>query len=140
MYLFLRHFLSPGLPELATTSCSSGSVLFSRLGSPVYLSVKMRSVVVEQSGRTAKPGLRLPRLKRLFPSWAGPSLDGNPVLWREWHRNQPSRLARVLWVTVLSLTWILAAWGSYELIHEGPGTARAGGWAWERGCSSSLAC
>ncbi len=24
----------------------------------------------------------------------GPSLDGNPVLWREWHRNRPSRMAR----------------------------------------------
>jgi ABC-type transport system involved in multi-copper enzyme maturation permease subunit len=27
----------------------------------------------------------------------GPSLDGNPVLWREWRRNRPSRQARVLW-------------------------------------------
>ena len=23
--------------------------------------------------------------------WLSPSLDGNPVLWREWHRNRPSR-------------------------------------------------
>ncbi len=30
---------------------------------------------------------------RLLPS---PSLDGNPVLWREWHRNQPSRWLRVI--------------------------------------------
>ena len=28
----------------------------------------------------------------------GPSLDGNPVLWREWHRNRPSRLARIIWL------------------------------------------
>ncbi len=27
----------------------------------------------------------------------GPSLDGNPVLWREWHRNRPSRMTRILW-------------------------------------------
>ena len=26
----------------------------------------------------------------------GPSLDFNPVLWREWHRNRPSRWARVV--------------------------------------------
>jgi len=26
----------------------------------------------------------------------GPSLDGNPVLWREWRRNRPSRLARII--------------------------------------------
>jgi hypothetical protein len=33
------------------------------------------------------------RLARL----PGPSLDGNPVLWREWHRNRPSRMTRILW-------------------------------------------
>jgi ABC-type transport system involved in multi-copper enzyme maturation permease subunit len=30
---------------------------------------------------------------RLFSWWPSPSLDGNPVLWREWHRNRPSRMA-----------------------------------------------
>ena len=32
---------------------------------------------------------------RLVP---GPSLDANPVLWREWHRRRPSRWARAVWV------------------------------------------
>ena len=27
----------------------------------------------------------------------GPSLDGNPVLWREWHRSRPSRMTQILW-------------------------------------------
>ena len=40
------------------------------------------------------PGLGLiGRLTRWLP---GPSLDGNPVLWREWHRSRPSR-----WLTIL---------------------------------------
>jgi ABC-type Na+ efflux pump permease subunit len=30
----------------------------------------------------------------MFP---GPSLDVNPVLWREWHRNRPSRWTRIVW-------------------------------------------
>jgi ABC-type transport system involved in multi-copper enzyme maturation permease subunit len=34
------------------------------------------------------------RLRRVLP---GPSLDQNPVLWREWHRRRPSRLARLVW-------------------------------------------
>ena len=29
--------------------------------------------------------------------WSGPSLDGNPVFWREWHRSRPSRLTRAVW-------------------------------------------
>jgi ABC-type transport system involved in multi-copper enzyme maturation permease subunit len=37
----------------------------------------------------------LARLPRLLP---GPSLDRNPVLWREWHRSRPSR-----WLTALML-------------------------------------
>ena len=30
---------------------------------------------------------------RRIPAWPGPSLDADPVLWREWHRSRPS-----LWV------------------------------------------
>ena len=29
-------------------------------------------------------------IRERFP-WLSPSLDGNPVLWREWHRSRPSR-------------------------------------------------
>jgi ABC-type transport system involved in multi-copper enzyme maturation permease subunit len=32
---------------------------------------------------------------RIIDRW-GPSLDPNPVLWREWHRNRPRRWARVV--------------------------------------------
>ena len=41
----------------------------------------------------------------------GPSLDGNPVLWREWHRSKPSRLLRVVWIlyTALGILWIVVA-------------------------------
>ncbi len=28
----------------------------------------------------------------------GPNLDANPVLWREWHRNKPSRWSRYVWL------------------------------------------
>ncbi len=28
--------------------------------------------------------------------WLSPSLDGNPVLWREWHRSRPSRFSLVV--------------------------------------------
>jgi ABC-type transport system involved in multi-copper enzyme maturation permease subunit len=42
-------------------------------------------------------GLRL--LRRVLP---GPSLDGNPVLWREWQVRRPSRWGLVLW-------WLYAA-------------------------------
>jgi len=44
-----------------------------------------------------------------------PSLDGNPVLWREWHRNRPST-----WIVVL--TWIYTvfatAFSAWAIVEE----------------------
>ncbi|WP_165225424.1 ABC transporter permease [Aquisphaera insulae] len=73
----------------------------------------MRAVVIRQAGegeaarradRRAGAGLgRLARIVRHLPS---PSLDGNPVLWREWHRRRPSR-------------WSIAVWGLFGLLAVG---------------------
>ena len=124
--LILSPHYKPGFVGVTDYVVFITAALILSAGLAVLSVVKLRRVVVDESGRFQKPGLRPPRLKRLFPSWAGPSLDGNPVLWREWHRNQPSRLARVMWVTILALSWILAAWGTYELIHEGSGPGEPG--------------
>jgi ABC-type transport system involved in multi-copper enzyme maturation permease subunit len=51
--------------------------------------------------RMPAPARRLARLSRHL----GPSLDSNPVLWREWHRNRPSPWARA----VIALFVVLAA-------------------------------
>jgi ABC-type transport system involved in multi-copper enzyme maturation permease subunit len=56
----------------------------------------------------------------------GPSLEGNPVLWREWHRNRPSRMARILW----GLYWLGAIAGTgigvYHAITYGMDTPAGG--------------
>jgi ABC-type transport system involved in multi-copper enzyme maturation permease subunit len=60
---------------------------------------RVRSSVLEparrSSGIAILEQLRFTRWLRWLP---GPSLDGNPVLWREWHRNRPSRLAQIIWM------------------------------------------
>ena len=38
------------------------------------------------------------------------------MLWREWHRNRPSKLGRRLWATLLIICWSIVAWGTYEMI------------------------
>ncbi|APW58661.1 ABC transporter permease [Paludisphaera borealis] len=69
---------------------------------------RIRAVVIRQAGRVeairraARRG-PLYRLVRLLPS---PSLDGNPVLWREWHRRRPSR-------------WSVAVWGLFGVLSSG---------------------
>ena len=58
-------------------------------------------MALRQAGRPAA-GARLAALaapagssRLLRPP--GPSLDLNPVAWREWHRARPSRMMRVAW-------------------------------------------
>jgi ABC-type transport system involved in multi-copper enzyme maturation permease subunit len=84
--------------------------------------VRLRRVVIAQSA--AAEGRARPRrvpalLKRIFPSWPSPTLDGNPVLWREWHRSRPLRLERWLWAGLMAVTWSLAAWGTVTSINAG---------------------
>ena len=47
-----------------------------------------RSIANEGRAAPRRRGWSLRRARRFLP---GPSLDGNPVLWREWHRSRPSR-------------------------------------------------
>ena len=76
---------------------------------------RVRAVALKQAGRASTP--RRNRFARAFsrPAWLprlpGPSLDGNPVLWREWQRFSPSRLLRVAWFlyTALGLIWVVIA-------------------------------
>ena len=62
------------------------------------------------------PSLRaaLKAIRRWRERLPGPSLDGNPVLWREWHRSRPSRMARILWV----LYWLGAVVATAIGIHD----------------------
>ena len=72
-----------------------------------------------RAGRPRKGPRRLPDLKWLFPSWPNPTLDGNPVLWREWHYSRQSRLTWWIWTGMLVLAWSLAAWGTHKAINDG---------------------
>jgi len=56
----------------------------------------------------------------------GPSLDGNPVLWREWHRNRPARLARLVWATYALAAIAATVFGLYDAFRYGVDTASGG--------------
>ncbi len=49
----------------------------------------------------------------------GPSLDENPVLWREWHRNAPSLARRIMWHIFLILSVLLFFPVFYDAIAAG---------------------
>ena len=126
--LVFARFYKPGFTVPADFAVFAGIVLALAAALLILSTVKLRRVVVEQSGCQRKerhrrlPGL----LKRLLPSWPSPQLDGNPVLWREWSRNRPSKLARRLWAVLLLIIWASMAWGTYEAINDGTGPSSSG--------------
>jgi ABC-type transport system involved in multi-copper enzyme maturation permease subunit len=78
--------------------------------------LRLRAVAARQAEQPA----RVPRPRRA-PGWLGrqlarlpgPSLDGNPVLWREWHR-QPSRRMVILWGLY---GWLAVALTLLAIVH-----------------------
>jgi ABC-type transport system involved in multi-copper enzyme maturation permease subunit len=86
---------------------------------------RIRAVVIRQAGRgeaTRPAGARrgpLARLVRLLPS---PSLDANPVLWREWHRQRPSRWSVAVWSLFGVLSCGSSLWAIVSALDgTGPG-------------------
>jgi ABC-type transport system involved in multi-copper enzyme maturation permease subunit len=64
-----------------------------------------------------RPGLGL--VARLTRGLPGPSLDGNPVLWREWHRSRPSRWLMILVVVIGGATGIACVSGAVSIWANG---------------------
>lgn len=68
----------------------------------------VRGVSLSRAGRPP----RRRRLRLIRPSWLprlpGPSLDDNPVAWREWHRSRPTLMMRVGWglYAALGIFWL----------------------------------
>jgi ABC-type Na+ efflux pump permease subunit len=102
-----------------TTGCLGLSALLVSLST-----VLLRKTVLGQAARAVRslsrwalPNLRAP-LRRVLP---GPSLDGNPVLWREWHRDRPSAWGRVIWGSCAIGTTVLGAWSTIDALDNGVG-------------------
>jgi ABC-type transport system involved in multi-copper enzyme maturation permease subunit len=82
---------------------------------------RLRPVIIGQWGRAVGPRRNSVAARRLdrVPKF-GPTLDGNPVLWREWHRNRPSRWARIVWRVYTFLAVLFTGYSLTSLL--GPGT------------------
>src|SRR5262245_10996532 len=100
-WLAFRPYVEPGTGNLYEGAVMLGVCLALSLALAFLAVGRIRRVVVRQAGRAA-PSVaarrwlsRWPGLNYLGP--LAPTLDGNPVLWREWHRRQPSRWMRVVW-------------------------------------------
>ena len=126
--LVFAPYYKPGYAEAADFVVFVGIALALSAVLVILSIASLRRVVVEQANRSRKERRRLLRamLKSVFPSWPSPQLDGNPVLWREWSHNRPTKLTRRLWAGLLLIIWASMAWGTYETIVAGTGGASRG--------------
>lgn len=95
---------------------------------------RMRRVVTAQAFRPAKrekPGGAAGVLRWL----PGPSLDGNPVLWREWHRKRPGKWAGRFWTAYAAASG-LASLGVIAASYMAPWSRE---WGWSRDWGRELA-
>jgi ABC-type transport system involved in multi-copper enzyme maturation permease subunit len=90
-------YLRPGTSALAGQAVFLGVALAASAAVALVAVLRVRAVTL---GQAAAPGqVRRIRAARLRLAWLlpGPSLDGNPVLWREWYFRRPSCGGRVVW-------------------------------------------
>jgi ABC-type transport system involved in multi-copper enzyme maturation permease subunit len=113
-YLAFAPYTDPGKVGLATYPGFLMVCLFFSALLVGLATIQIRGVALKQTGQPAakarrgRLALHFPRLSWL-PALPGPSLDGNPVLWRECHRLRPSRFLRVVWFlySALGILWIV---------------------------------
>jgi ABC-type transport system involved in multi-copper enzyme maturation permease subunit len=113
-------------PVLFFAGCLVASVLMAALSvakvRPVYLrqaNLVPKEIVDSRSEAWFRNEVRW---------WPGPSLDTNPVLWREWRRNRPSRLIQIVWrlyVAVVSMVSLYLIWDGWSREGRVSGPAMA---------------
>ncbi len=103
-----------GLPEQGTFFAVT---LVISLGLIALASWRLRPTVLAQANRPQKR-VRPDAPARLLDYIPGPPLDGNPVLWREWHRKRPSPWTGRFWTAyaVLSTLASLYVIGCYYAV------------------------
>jgi ABC-type transport system involved in multi-copper enzyme maturation permease subunit len=114
LFLIFAPYWYPGMVQLSDylwfLAGASGVALV--LVAAAVLSV--RRVCTRDNGKKRTRWGRFPApvlLANLVRRLPGPSLDGNPVLWREWHRNRPSRWSVAILGLYLSLATFFTIFG-----------------------------
>jgi ABC-type transport system involved in multi-copper enzyme maturation permease subunit len=116
-----------GMPGMANRSFIVEQLLFAGgllavstvlVGATIW---RMRRVAIRQMGRgEIRKERRLKSSARPRISLPGPTLDANPVLWREWHRQRPSRWVRVVGTIYYFVSGLFCALATYTLWKYGP--------------------
>ncbi len=108
-YLAFAPYTNPGTTNLTDALAFLAVALAASFVLVIIAIARVRAVTIRQASRGERARkswstrLGLGRWPRWLP---GPSLDANPVLWREWHRKRPSRWTAFVWSTYTLLAVI----------------------------------
>ena len=117
-YLAFAPYSAPGRFDLWDYLAFFAATLGAAVALAVLAIWRMRPVARRGTNESRKRR-RLGWVGRLSRRLPGPALDGNPVLWREWHRSRPSRWATILGVLVGGSTGAACAVGAVSALIEG---------------------
>ena len=108
---------SPGTPAEALL-LSAGSIMFAVILLEIASATFRRSVLAREPAPAGKVARKLAALRQAAsrrPSWLpGPTLDGNPVLWRECRRARSAWGLQVFWILYLAGAAIATIMGAHE--------------------------
>jgi ABC-type transport system involved in multi-copper enzyme maturation permease subunit len=99
-WLTFAPYLRPGLTDRADALLFLAVTLAGSAVLVLLATVRVRAVTVRQASQSARPAGK----RRRWRWWLTPSLDGNPVRWREAQRRPTSR-----WTRLLGIGYVLFA-------------------------------
>jgi ABC-type transport system involved in multi-copper enzyme maturation permease subunit len=111
-HLAMAPYTNPGRIAPTTHLVFLTACVFMSMALLGLATFRIREVSLKQVGRPFSKPRNLSGVLLARPSWLPrlprPSLDGNPVLWREWCRTQPSWVLRLVWFlyAAIGLLWV----------------------------------
>ncbi|MGE3817958.1 MAG: hypothetical protein AB7I30_00845 [Isosphaeraceae bacterium] len=110
---------TPGPTSLAARTKFLGFSLALSAALAALSTARLRAVASREPGQSRRGGLGRV-IGRFVP---GPSLDDNPILWREWHAHRPTRWVLILWLLYAAMAAActgMVAWMTVVFPRGGP--------------------
>ena len=93
-----------------------------------FVAVRRTRPVANRGSIEKSRGPRVGLIGRIVRWLPGPSMDRNPVLWREWHRSRPSPWMMVILGLLMGTTGVLCIVGAVAFWRNGVSNGPGGTW------------
>ncbi len=113
---------APGIVDWTHVLIFSSTLIALSALAVLFTIRRLRRTVIEAVLKRRETGFYA-RVRRVEDSCGGllpaPSLDANPVLWREWNRLRPSRVGRIVWTLFWAGYFFFFVWSIVDATRIG---------------------